>query len=398
ERLTEGLTDGQSQLDGFLVKPVTPSMLFDAVAHVTGGRSVISDRRSTARPSDRDRLAGLRILVVEDNPLNQQVAQELLTHAGAYVQVANDGRQGINSIQSARVPFDVVLMDIQMPEMDGYEATRILREEMGITLPIIAMTANALPADRAACLAAGMNDHVGKPINISELVATILRHCRHDSVGETRTRGALDPSLPPLPAGFDLANALARLDQNRPLFAKLVRQFASDQGALLTRAYQALRQGDRAAASRELHTLKGLAATLGAQSLAHSAAETEARLKAGTESAEDDQRFEQLREQLTEAVQLLGGVAEAFDPETEAAGETPPTSPADRSRAIDYLRELESLLATNNMRALDVHATLKREAGAMLGEHLAALDEAIGKLDFVVAGEKTANLIALLTP
>ncbi|HJW03516.1 MAG TPA: CHASE domain-containing protein [Azospira sp.] len=395
ERLTEGQSDGQKRLDGFLVKPVTPSMLFDAVAHVTGGRSVTSDRRSAARPSDSDRLAGLRILVVEDTPLNQQVAQELLTHAGAYVQVANDGRQGINSIQSARLPFDVVLMDIQMPEMDGYEATRILRQEMGATLPIIAMTANALPSDRAACLAAGMNDHVGKPIDISELVSTILRHCRQEDLGDSSTRGPLltsPPALPPLPAGFDLASALARLDHNRPLFAKLVRQFAQDQGALLSRAFQSLRQGDRDLAGRELHTLKGVAATLGAQALAHTIAETEARLKAGTGAAEDDQLFERLRQQLAEAVQCLGTVAETFEPEAEAGSQSPP----DQAQVIDYLEELATLLAANNMRALDVHATLKREAGGMLGEHLAALDEAIGKLDFLAAGEKTANLIALL--
>ena len=178
ELIAERLGEETNPLDGFLVKPVTPSMLFDAVAQATRGASVTADSHAPANLPTEQPLAGLRLLVVEDNPLNQQVARELLSHAGAEIEVASDGEQGIACVRRASLPYDAILMDIQMPKMDGYTATRVLRQEMQIATPIIAMTANALPTDREACLAAGMSDHIGKPINARELTALVLRHCR----------------------------------------------------------------------------------------------------------------------------------------------------------------------------------------------------------------------------
>ena len=178
ELIAERLGEETNPLDGFLIKPVTPSMLFDAVAQATRGASVTADSHAPANLPTEQPLAGLRLLVVEDNPLNQQVARELLSHAGAEIEVASDGEQGIACVRRASLPYDAILMDIQMPKMDGYTATRVLRQEMQIATPIIAMTANALPADREACLAAGMSDHIGKPINARELIALVLRYCR----------------------------------------------------------------------------------------------------------------------------------------------------------------------------------------------------------------------------
>jgi PAS domain S-box-containing protein len=395
ELLAERLASSPALLDGMLVKPVTPSMLFDAVAEATQGRSVSIERRARPRQTDSRRLAGLRILVVEDNPLNQQVAQELLSHAGAYVQVANDGRQGIESVRKAQPPFDAVLMDIQMPEMDGYEATRVLRGEMGATLPIIAMTANAMPADRAACLAAGMNDHIGKPIDIAELIAAVLRHCGGGTTtAPAAATHAIPPDLPDQPPGFDLVAALARLDGDRGLFASLARRFASDQQAIMARAERALRQGDRAGAARELHTIKGLAGTLGALALARLAADTETGIKAGVGPAEEDRLLAKLRDKLAEATEFLNIAAVACAPPLAA----PDTATADPDRARALLAELDGLLAERNMRALDVCAVLKRDAGALFGDEFAALDEALANLDFRAAREKTANLAALLKP
>ncbi len=141
--------EGGPVLDGFLVKPVTPSMLFDAVAQATQGASVVQECSTEPLPHT---LAGMRLLVVEDNPLNQQVARELLSYAGAEVEVAQDGVHALACVRNAPQPYDAILMDVQMPRMDGYTATRVLRQEMGVTTPIIAMTANALPAWRQACL------------------------------------------------------------------------------------------------------------------------------------------------------------------------------------------------------------------------------------------------------
>lgn len=178
ELIAERLGEESNPLDGFLIKPVTPSMLFDAVAQATRGASITVEGHAPANLPTEQPLAGLRLLVVEDNPLNQQVARELLSHAGAEIEVASDGEQGIACVRRASLPYDAILMDIQMPKMDGYTATRVLRQEMQIATPIIAMTANALPTDREACLAAGMSDHIGKPINARELIALVLRYCR----------------------------------------------------------------------------------------------------------------------------------------------------------------------------------------------------------------------------
>jgi PAS domain S-box-containing protein len=131
---------------------------------------------TAALPSKR--LQGLRILVVEDNKINQMVAKGLLAKEGADITLADNGQLGVDAVVAAQPPFDAVLMDIQMPVMDGYAATRVIRKDLGLaTLPIIAMTANAMASDRAACLEAGMDDHVGKPFELNHLVGSILRLC-----------------------------------------------------------------------------------------------------------------------------------------------------------------------------------------------------------------------------
>jgi CheY-like chemotaxis protein len=131
-----------------------------------------------AVPDRVKRLLGLRVLVVEDNKINQMVAKGLLSKEGADITLVENGQLGVQAVATAQPPFDVVLMDVQMPVMDGYAATRAIRQELGLTvLPIVAMTANAMASDRAACMAAGMNDHVGKPFELDHLVTTLLRLC-----------------------------------------------------------------------------------------------------------------------------------------------------------------------------------------------------------------------------
>ncbi|MBP9147730.1 MAG: response regulator, partial [Rhodoferax sp.] len=136
-----------------------------------------------AKSQPRRALHGLRLLVVEDNIINQQVAQELLVSEGAVVELAADGQLGVAAIKHNPHGFDAVLMDLQMPVMDGYAATRAIRQNLGLTtLPIIAMTANAMDSDRQACLAAGMNDHVGKPFDLSHLTGVLLAQIRRSGL------------------------------------------------------------------------------------------------------------------------------------------------------------------------------------------------------------------------
>jgi CheY-like chemotaxis protein len=155
-------------------------MLLDAVMDAKSAAAAAATGHNPAPPSapvKPKRLLGLRLLVVEDNKINQMVAKGLLTQEGAEVTLADNGQLGVAAVAEARALFDVVLMDVQMPVMDGYAATRAIRQDIGLTaLPIIAMTANAMASDRAACLAAGMNDHIGKPFDLDLLVAMLLRY------------------------------------------------------------------------------------------------------------------------------------------------------------------------------------------------------------------------------
>jgi CheY-like chemotaxis protein len=172
ESLAQRTQQEQALINGFLVKPVTASMLLDAVMDAGHEEARM---RQNLRSSQRQ-LEGLRILVVEDNLINQQVAEELLNSEGALVSIASNGRLGVNAVAAANPQYHAVLMDIQMPVMDGYAATRVIRQELGLTrLPIIGLTANAMASDREACLQAGMNEHMGKPFDLAKLVSMLIR-------------------------------------------------------------------------------------------------------------------------------------------------------------------------------------------------------------------------------
>jgi len=182
----------QATLNGFLVKPVTASMLHDAVMDAQAARAKAQVGSNpvavTAAVEKPKRLLGMRLLVVEDNKINQLVAKGLLGQEGAAVTLADNGQLGVEALRLSPNAFDAVLMDVQMPVMDGYQATHTVRTELGMTvLPIIAMTANAMASDREACLTAGMNDHVGKPFEIDHLVATLKRFVPQDDAPLARS-------------------------------------------------------------------------------------------------------------------------------------------------------------------------------------------------------------------
>jgi signal transduction histidine kinase/CheY-like chemotaxis protein len=176
ELLEQRSSAEQTTVDAYLVKPVTTSMLLDAVVDARQQRELPhpSRMRSLAAASGAKRLLGLRLLLTEDNLNNQQVARELLEDEGATVQIANNGLECLEAVAAADPPFDVVLMDLQMPVMDGFTAATRIRNDLGHkALPIVAMTANVMDSDREACLAAGMDDYVTKPIRVDELVRAL---------------------------------------------------------------------------------------------------------------------------------------------------------------------------------------------------------------------------------
>jgi len=180
DEMARGLAAEQLTVAATLTKPVTPSTLLDASLQAIGRQrqhALRGELHEEALQSNRVALAGAHVLLVEDNPFNQELARDLLGRAQIMVRVANNGREAIDML--ARERFDAVLMDCQMPVMDGYEATRELRgDPKWRDLPVIAMTANAMVGDREKVLAAGMNDHIAKPINVTEMFATLARWVR----------------------------------------------------------------------------------------------------------------------------------------------------------------------------------------------------------------------------
>ena len=231
-----------------------------------------------------------KILLVEDNELNQQIACELLSEAKMVIDVAENGKEAIEKLQ--RETYDCVLMDVQMPVMGGYEATRIIRQDIRFKdLPILAMTANAMAADREKCLKAGMNDHVAKPIDPDALVGALLRWIRcHDGGGKlqvsanvSRHDGTSDPlAAPPLEIpGIDVSWALKQMRGSRQRYASLLRRFAEQQASVVDDIREALGADDPAKAERLAHSLKGAAGVLGAKDLSDEAAEAELAIREG---------------------------------------------------------------------------------------------------------------------
>jgi CheY-like chemotaxis protein len=211
-------------------------------------------------------LGGARLLLVEDNPINQELATDLLTQAGLVVQVAQNGREALDMLAGHQ--FDGVLMDCQMPVMDGYEATRALREQaQWRELPVIAMTANAMIGDREKALAAGMNDHIAKPIRVAEMFSTLARWVRPKSSVAVSPRPATAFELP----GLDSQGALVRLGGDEQLYRRLLEMFRdreSDFGENFRSAYA---MGDVTKAARLAHDLKSVSGTVGAQALSEAA-------------------------------------------------------------------------------------------------------------------------------
>ncbi len=197
------------QLDGFLVKPVTKSMIVDTLVNVFAHSGEETSKAATGEQATR--LRGARILLTEDNEINQQIAVELLEGAGATVTVANNGREAVEMLSSDPQPsFDVVLMDLQMPEMDGYQATAKLRSDTRFaTLPIIAMTAHATIEERQRCLAAGMNDHIAKPIDPDNLFETVARFYTPAQAGAPADAGG-GPGPASAPTGATMLTACRR--------------------------------------------------------------------------------------------------------------------------------------------------------------------------------------------
>jgi two-component system sensor histidine kinase/response regulator len=338
-------------LDGFLLKPVTRSTIVDTLVNVfaagTGeaGRAADSVHASALR--------GARILVAEDNEINQQIAVELLEGAGATVTIATNGREAVDLVAAHKPSvFDIVLMDLQMPEMDGYQATAKLRADSAVAaLPIIAMTAHATVEERQRCLAAGMNDHVAKPIDPAALFDTIGRFYKPSEAAppaDAREAPAGTAGLPAV-AGLDTRDGLSRVGGNEALYLNLLRGFSERHGRTAGQIGEALAESDTTTAERLAHTVKGVAGNLGARDVQTAAGRLETALR--ERSASPD--VEAARQQLASALGiLLGGLQSALGVQPAAAPQ-PAATEADAARAREAGAALLTLLSDSDPEATD---------------------------------------------
>ena len=407
ETLSQRTQEEQSRLSGFLVKPVTASMLLDAVADSQSTGSSRSGLRQAARGASQRRLNGLRLLVVEDNLINQQVAEELLNSEGARVSLAANGQLGVEAVLAAKPQFDAVLMDVQMPVLDGYAATRVLRASPGLSgLPIIAMTANAMASDREACLQAGMNDHIGKPFDLNQLVALLRSYTEVPTstppLSLPASPKASLPSSPPpqspssaLPQtpGVDLEQALARLSGMQSLYVRAARDFVQAMATTTQTLQSALARNAYDEVTRQMHTIKGNAGTLGLPDLATEAGRLEKLCcqqasPDGMQNASDLHReagaFTQVLQASLTALQHAINVLEPPTPPAMLAqlSDTPDGKDDAQHQALQHaLAELVPLLAASDLTALERFASLRPTLGCLPPATLASLESALHNLE-----------------
>jgi len=374
----------ESGFENVLIKPVTSSILFDTAVVALGADGERTETVQAGPSFDIDRMRGARILLVEDNEINQEVAIGQLEDAEAFVDLAENGEIALGMIRDNE--YDAVLMDMQMPVMDGIEATRIIRSNPRFeSLPIIAMTANAMASDRILCLEAGMNDHIAKPIDPDQLFGVLLRWLRRTDGDDKAARGpaathvadsvtAAELAIP----GIDVRAGLKRTGSNRRRYESLLRKFAEQQAGTIASMQVALSKGDAATAERAAHSLKGAAGTLGATPLAEMAAQAETAIKNGQGEREA------IRSLSLALDAVLAGLRAALPNDTGGNGAGPGSR--DPATVKEPLARLKQLLETDDGEAADFIVDAKqRLAGVLTPAEIKTLSDRVGNFDFDAA-------------
>ena len=389
-------------LEGFLLKPVNPSMLLDTIMQALGKAQPEPSRLVRKYEQEAEVLEGIRganVLLVEDNEINQQVAKEILEGAGLKITLANDGQEAVNAVKEHE--YDAVLMDVQMPVMDGYTASREIRKDFRFReLPIIAMTANAMAGDREKSLEAGMNDHVAKPIDTNELFSTLAKWIEpgdgkiqldsaKDRLEEKAERE--DDSMTELP-GISVAEGLKKVGGNEKFYQKLLLQFLDTNRDSANEIREALEKKDQSLAVRLAHTVKGVAGTLGAGELAQVAGELEKTLKTGeiTGLSSSIHLFESHLNQVMHSIEKSQtGRNEKVD-----IGERSGRNPIDSAVVHPIIREMFDLMESDLVEALRRLQDLAEHlANSKLGEQFRLLENQMDNFD-IPAASHTLKAIA----
>ena len=374
-------------VESYLLKPVNQSLLYDTLVDLFGVVGT-DERRSRARKDDPTvhDATGIRVLLVEDNEMNQQVATELLESAGAIVTVANHGGEAVKILTAGDQPpeFDVVFMDLQMPEMDGFTATRLLRSDRRLQkFPIIAMTAHALVEERQRCIDAGMNDHVSKPIDPDNLFTTLLRWAKPspkhpaESQAPVKIEAADEVALPEIP-GIKVADGLNRVAGNRRLYRDLLAQFAAKQCDAATQVSTALESSDVKLAERIAHTVKGVAGNLGIVEVQSVAQQLEKALRDG------DGTVSTLLVEFGNVMSLqIRAIEEALRESVAGRPATPQTLPFDGEAAAAAIAHLRRLLEASDGDAEESFRSLRDAVASVIEKpYLDGLSASITDFDF----------------
>ena len=383
------------RVDGFLVKPVTRSMIVDALVGVFAPSEAQARHAGAGAEEQSVRLTGARILLAEDNEINQQIAVELLEGVGAGVTVAGNGREAVEKLAASPAGFDLVLMDVQMPEMDGYDATAKIRADARFTeLPILAMTAHATAEERDRCLAAGMNGHISKPIDPAALFETVRRFCQPPPLAPSPSSSSAAERAPdrramgspediPLVEGLDARDGLARLAGNRKLYLKLLRQFIEQQGPAAGQISAALTQGDTALAERLAHTVKGVAGNLGSRKVQEAAARLEKTIAAGAPSAGLTPALQEFSLILQE---LVGRLRAALPPPPSPPVPAAAAAPVDPEQTRRVLQQMIGYLDNFDPAAGDCLEANRETLRALLGEEIfGGFEQEVGGFAFAEA-------------
>ena len=370
-------------IEDVLIKPISASVLFDSVVHILGG-VVDSVRTIGDLPTNTfEQLAtikGARILLVEDNVLNQEVATELLLDAGFIVDLAENGQIALDKVKTA--DYDIVLMDMQMPVMDGVTATQEMRkQERFKDLPVVAMTANAMQGDRDRCMAAGMNDHVVKPIEPDDLWKALLKWIKPKhlkaTAPEMTPRVVQDAHLPFDIKGLDMADGLHRVLGKQPLYISMLRKFVVGQKSAAVEILNSLMNEDMTTAERLAHTLKSVAGNIGATGLQQLAGKIEVAIKERHPREELDGLLNALKI-------LLKNLIEQLEQKL----------PQDTCKAIVMINpeklksvcdRLDALLSDDDAEATDVLDANEDLLNTAFPNHYRKIDNSIRSFDFEAA-------------
>ena len=389
EEMAEGSLGGD--LDGFLIKPVNESVLIDTISKMFGGasRTVDAGPHHTAEDHSQS-LAGRKVLLVEDNEINRDLATELLGDLGLLVTIAENGQEGVERVRAD--PFDLVLMDIQMPVMDGLTATKLIRaDERFRDLPIIAMTAHAMSGDRERSLDAGMNDHVTKPINPGHLTDTLIRWMPAQPVKApepppaaakpANNQDTLPDKLPP----FDIPAALVRTNGKPKLLRKMMLGFRDKYANAAADLRGHLSEGRDEEAQRLAHSLKGIAATLEVKDLAEAAAALEHAFRAGQKDG---------LTLLVDAVEVFLGPAIAAVASLDNATIAPAILPATKAVEVGAVKSRPRILVIDDEPSnIDLLADIFSSTYEVL-----TAEEGMGGLEIAVTSMPDLILLDVMMP